>query len=183
MKLSAPAVLLALLVSACTGPFKIIDTAASPPPGFTGPGDPDVAALIEANTILGLGAPPPATPQIAARGLADLDYVAGAFNTHIRWYEENPAAQGQILIARREVRAAIGVSDSTPSQALIDGLVAVSVAPDDAGMLKALENPIFTLGPQATLERLRHLPKLETTPYAIIHIDQFRNSAFEDNRR
>ncbi len=181
MKFSKPAILFALLATSCTGPFKIIDTAL-PPPSLVGRGDPDIAALVEANTILGLGAPPPATPQLAARGLADVDYIAGAFNTHIRWYEENPGAQEQILIARREIRAAIGVADATPSQALVDSLFAASAAPDDAAMLKALANPIFTLGPEATLERLRHLPKLETTPYAITHVDQGRTGYDVDNR-
>jgi hypothetical protein len=118
-----------------------------------------------------------------ARAVADVDYAAGAFNTHIRWYGVlNPAGQEQMLIARREIRAAVGIAPDASSQTVVNALLAASMAPDQSALLVALNNPVFTLEPQGTLDRLEHMPKLATTPYALIHIDQSRFGPDEDNR-
>ena len=183
MKIISPALalVLVLLMAGCTGAFKPVDTAAMPP-GFIPPGDPDIAALFEAETAFPPGAPRPATPQAIARAVADVDYTAGAFNTHIRWWGTlNPGAQEQMLIARREIRAAVGIAPDALSQDVVNALLAASTAPDQQALLTALANPVFTLGPQATLDRLTNMPRLATTPYALIHIDQSRFGPYEDN--
>jgi hypothetical protein len=121
---------------------------------------------------LGLNATRPPTVQGLARGLAQLDYVAGAFNTHARWIGIDGTAQTGILIARAEMRDAIGIPRSAPSQAVVEALLAVSRAGDAASMRQALTNPVFALGPAETEARLRNLPPLFQTPYAIARLNR-----------
>ncbi|MBR0673403.1 hypothetical protein [Neoroseomonas soli] len=68
-----------------------------------------------------------------------------------------------LLSAIREVRGATGIPmevlPSVASQALA-GAVGPLTAGDAAGIRRALSNPAFTLGPDATLARLTNLPPL-----------------------
>jgi hypothetical protein len=71
----------------------------------------------------------------------------------------------QIAAAVREEREALGIPlDVLPGQ--VSAALAAAVGPlhsgDQAAIRSALSNPIFTLGPEATLERLTNLPRLWT---------------------
>ena len=165
MRLTHGLVLLALAASGCaqSGP---VDTATLPAGTYTDT-DVDGAALYEANQAFGLGGHLPASPQQAAHAYAALDYVAGAVNTHSPYVQINGAAQAQILMARTEARKALGIDPAARSQAVVNALLAVSAAPDAAALRTTLSNTIFTLGPDATLQRLQSPLGLYTTPYAI----------------
>ncbi|WP_198372429.1 hypothetical protein [Roseomonas rosulenta] len=75
-----------------------------------------------------------------------------------------PERQVPLLVAAiREARAAIGVSMEVLPQDVAAALAAAIgpiAANDRAGIRTALSNPIFTLGPDATLARLADLPRL-----------------------
>jgi hypothetical protein len=75
-----------------------------------------------------------------------------------------PERFAPLLVAGiREARAAVGVPiDVLPQTvaAALGAAVAPLVRNDQAGIRSALSNPIFTLGPDATLARLTNLPPL-----------------------
>jgi hypothetical protein len=66
----------------------------------------------------------------------------------------------------------MGIPQATPSQLVVNGLLEVSRADTPQTMQASLANPIFTLGPQATLARLEHTPPLFNTPYAIARLNR-----------
>lgn len=172
LKFHHAVLLVGLLAAGCAGQRAgSVDTAVMPQGVFSGT-DVDREALNAASQTLGLDAPRPATIQGLALGMASVDYVAGAYNTHARWLGIDGAAQEGALIARREVRDAIGVQRSTPSQLVVNALVAVSRSDTAPAMQTALANPVFTLGPQETEARLRNLPPLFSTPYAIARLNK-----------
>ncbi len=173
MKIFRILILSGLLTAGCAS-FARVDTATMPPGTFAAV-DVDLAALAEASQILGLNAPPPTSVQMLARGMADVEYVSGAFNTHARWIGMNGLAQADIMIARREMRDAIGISQQTSSQAVVDALLAVSRADTAPAMRAAFSNPVFSLGAAETQARMQAPPKLFTTPYAIARMNRASN--------
>lgn len=71
----------------------------------------------------------------------------------------------QVAAAVREEREAVGIPlDVLPNQAA--AALAAAVGPlqsgNQAAIRSALSNPVFTLGPDATLDRLTNLPRLWT---------------------
>lgn len=172
LKFSRLIVVVGLVAAGCASQgYGLIDTAVMPQGVFTGT-DVDRDALFEASQALGLNATRPATVQGLARGIADVDYIAGAYNTHARWIGLDGSAQQGVLIARRELREKLGIAQSTPSQLVVDALIAVSRADTAPAMQVALSNPVFSLGPQETESRLRNLPSLFSTPYAIARLNK-----------
>lgn len=167
-------VLAGLLATGCANTVTA-DTAVMPPGTFAST-DADREALYEASQSFGLNATPPTTIQGVARGLADIDYVAGAYNTHARWIGIDGSAQQGMLIARREVRDAVGISQSASSQTVVDALLAVGRAETAPALQQALANSVFSLGPQQTEARLRNLPKFSNTPYAIARLNRASSS-------
>jgi len=165
MKLRHFAMAISLSLASCTS-WGRVDSAVMPP-GLFPAGDEDQSALREALLTLGMSGTLPATVQGRARSFADVEFVSGAFNTGARWIGMDGTAQVQILMARREVRDHLGIAEQTKSQAVVDGLIAVSTTTDDAALMTALSNPIFTLGPQATLAKLQETPHFRTLPYAL----------------
>lgn len=134
------------------------------PPGTFQSTDTDIAALVEANLAFGGTVAKPSTPQAYARVFADVDYVAGAYNTHTRWLGIDGAAQEGGLIARHELRSYMGIADTTPSQAVVDTLLTVSRAPNNGALLAALSSPVFGQRPEVTLAKLQNVPDFFSTP-------------------
>lgn len=171
MRIVNHAILLAGLLAAGCASFAPVDTAVMPQGSFTS-SDVDRDTLYEASQSLGLNATRPATVQGLARGMASVDYIAGAYNTHARWIGLDGSAQQGILIARREMRDAMGIPQSAPSQSVVNGLMAVSRADSEPSIQLALADPVFALGPQETEARLRNLPPLYNTTYAIARLNR-----------
>jgi hypothetical protein len=169
MKLRHFAVAIALLLASCASTARV-DSAVMPP-GLFPAGDEDQSALREALLTLGASGTLPATVQGRARSFADVEFVSGVFNTSARWIGLDGTAQIQILMARREVRDHLGLPEQAKSQAVVDGLIAVSTTTDQPALMTALANPIFTLGPQATLARLQETPHFLTLPYALANVN------------
>ena len=174
MKIARSWVLLGLLAAGCANSLRV-DTATMPPGTFTF-SDVDTAALSEATQSLGEGATVPTSVPALARALADVEYISGAFSTHARWLGTDASAQEQLLIARREIRHTLGISQQAPSQAVVDGLLAVSRAGTPAALQAALADPVFSAGPQATEAVLEHFPPLFSTPPAIAAINRAKDN-------
>ena len=167
MKLTGPVLLVALLTTGCAALNATRVDASVYPPGVFQLADTDEAVLSEASHLVGLRAARPTTPAQWALGMADVEYVSGAFNTHARWLGIDALAQEQLLMARDEERQALGIPRAAPSQAVLDALLAVSHAGDASALQTALSNPVFTAGPQATLAHLNNMPTFSTMPYAL----------------
>jgi hypothetical protein len=113
-------------------------------------------------------------PVDTARAAASVDYLAGELYASPRFQGVSPLYKRQMLEARGEVRAALGVAPSTSSQEVVDRLTAAGnamQAGDLPAAAAAVTAPAFTLGPQATLQRLNALPFLPAANVATLHID------------
>jgi hypothetical protein len=110
-------------------------------------------------------------PAEMALAVASLDAMAGQFSTGGRWMAFNAIAKMQMLQARRRVRAILGISETAPSQAVIDQLVTVSHAldaGDKAAALAALSGGVFTRPAPQTLALLTHFPYVPIADHAVM---------------
>jgi hypothetical protein len=173
MKRLLTPLLACLLLGACAATETDV---ASIPPGTFGPGpDQDNNARIEASRAFDSVAPPAMSTEQSAHAMAAVEYLGGELNTPGRWSYLSGIAQAQMLQAREEVRSHLGVAPGARSQQIVDALLAVSRADNPNTEMAALSSPIFTLGPQATLDRLQH-PHLPRTERALGQAGQFEHS-------
>lgn len=145
---------LPLLVLACA-PLPPMEMASLPRDSVIGAGDPTRAAIISASTSFGIGGRILTAPAQTARTLANLEYLA--VNTANNPLLDNapPTLQTQLLAARQEWRAALGIPPGTPAQQVINDLYATS---------RALE--AGQPGGEGNLARLQALPALPQTAAA-----------------
>jgi hypothetical protein len=145
---------LPLLILACA-PFPVMETASLPRDSIQGAGDPTRAAITTASTSFDVGGRFTTRPALTARTIANLEYLA--VNTVNNPLLDNAPAtlQSQLLAARQEWRAALGIPSGVPAQQVINDLYGASRALD-AGQP----------GGEATLARLRALPALPQTAAA-----------------
>ena len=165
-------------------PF-VPDTARLPPGALGSGGDPDVAAVNQAQWAFADAARTYGRPIEAARAAASLDYLAGEIYTSPRWAYIDPLTKNQLLQGRQELRTALGIAPGTPSQQVVDRLATVGnalAANDQPAALNALSAPAFTAGPQQTLATLSNMPYLQTANVATSHLgnELFQND--NDNR-
>jgi hypothetical protein len=93
--------------------------------------------------------------------------LSGNFGTYA------PAAEVSWGELRRQARAAIGVAPTAPSQEVVNRLMATADALEAgrADTAKALlAAPVFSLGPDATLQALTNLPKLPGRDWAFAEL-------------
>jgi hypothetical protein len=144
-----------VILASCSPP---VDTAVMPP--VSGLMDP-TNAIQYANWAVSSPARTRNDPASAARAVAALDYAAGAINTSPTLQFVPLVIDSQMLDARVAVRRVLGIPPTTPSQAVVNGMVAASLAlgsGDPTQALAALDTPIFTLGPEQTLAVLTNMP-------------------------
>lgn len=104
-------------------------------------------------------------PAQGAQAVAEIDYLAGMLSTNLQWLALSPFAKLRMLQARADVRAVLGIAPDAPSQSIVDAMLATQVALDAGdrqAALRYLSAPIFTLGPEQTLELLGALPYVQT---------------------
>lgn len=170
------ALLLCLALGACAYETPPPDTAVWPAGGFgnytnASPGwaSVDLASYVFANPRRIAG-----NAVMGARAVAALDYVAGAMSSVPGWDYEGPLTRMMMLRARVAVRRVVGIAPATRSQLVVDALTTAANrldAGDRKGALAALADPAFTLGPEATLHRLAHLPYVPIAATATVHAE------------
>lgn len=135
-------------------------TASLPFDAVQGAGDPTRSAIFSTayafNNPGGL-----ADPAVAARAAANLEWLATNIPQDPR-YSYAPTLNGQLAQAQAELRAALLVSSSAPSQAVVDGLYGAARAlrfNDRAAAIQALPVTAFPDG-RTTLLRLAAMPPL-----------------------
>jgi hypothetical protein len=162
--------LAALLPAACGPPFVPPDTASLPPGVFEGT-DQDVPAVQYAAYAFSSASRTYGHPEAGAQAVLAMDYIAGELNTDPRWAHIDDDTKAQLLEARDQTRAAVGIAPNAPSQLVVDSLAAVYhdlQAGDEAGATAALSNPAFTKSPAETLQILANLPYLREANVAAL---------------
>lgn len=161
--------MLPLALAACAG-GPPPETATLPSNYLLGAGDPTRGAVFSASGTFARPAQLQGQPAAAARALANMEYITVALpQDPLMTTRLDGITELQLLAARREWRAALGVAEGAPAQGVIDGLVGASqaLAAGDRGQAgAALGSPVFTAGPDATLGRLAALPPLPQTARA-----------------
>lgn len=123
--------------------------------------DPAITATQTATFAFAHPAAMQGRPAEMALAVASLDAMAGQFSTVGRWSSMSPLAQMEMLQARTQVRAILGIAPDVPSQTVIDALVGAAHALDRgnrAGAERALTEPGFSMPPQRMLALLGHFP-------------------------
>ena len=137
--------------------------------------DPALACTNAATEAFAYPAKMQGRPARMALAIASLDAMAGQFSTRGRWVGMNEVTKLQMLEARNQVRAILGVPETTQSQSLIDHLVAASHAldqDDQAAALAALSGPDFTKTPEQTLALLTNFPRVPIANQATMAASQ-----------
>jgi hypothetical protein len=138
------------------------------PPSFYGPTVfVDDAAAYEAKWVFGGNSSFPTDAAKSAHIVAVIEYLGGAVNSNGQWSDLAGVVQVQMLQGRAEIRAALGVAPTARSQEIVDALVVVSRTNDPKQQMAALDSPIFTRGPEATLRSLADMPPLPVTTRAV----------------
>ncbi|WP_191084821.1 hypothetical protein [Roseococcus microcysteis] len=161
--------LMPVALAACAG-VTPPETATMPSNYLLGAGDPTRGAVFAASGTFARPGQLQGRPAAAARALANMEYITVALpQDQLMSIRLDGMTELQLLAARREWRAALGIAEAAPAQGVIDGLLAAEAAlsanePGRAGA--ALSTPAFTAGPEATLGRLAALPPLPQTARA-----------------
>ncbi|MCW3474964.1 hypothetical protein [Limobrevibacterium gyesilva] len=114
-------------------------------------------------------------PGAAAGAVASLEYMASDMPGNPRWVIISPLVLDDLVRARAEVRNALGISQAVPAQTVVDGLLASARGldkRDDAAVRAALQPPVFTWGPDRTVERLANMPYLQIANSATLRASQ-----------
>lgn len=166
--------LLALLapVAACAV-APLPDTARIQYGAFGDHEDPETRAINLSSWALAYPGRTRGNPGDAARAVASVDFLAGDLYANPRFQDISPIYKQQMLDARGEVRQALGVLPTAPSQLVVDRLLTAGnaiAAGDRPATLAALNTPAFTYGPERTLAVLNELPRLPVTNVATMRV-------------
>ena len=100
-------------------------------------------------------------PVAGAQAVLAMDYIAGALNTSPRWANIEATTQMQLLQARAQTRAAVGIAANAPSQIVVNSLVAARndlASGNQGAAAHDLDNPAFPQGGAHTVQVLANLP-------------------------
>lgn len=168
------AMLLAALLPGCTALTASfagsVDTAQLPPGEFAS-ADPDIEAVTYASEAFSNQASTYGDPAAGAEAVLALEYSAGALNNEPRWAGLSPDIKAGMIRGRIAVRDVLGVTSDASSQSVVNALSAARRAlqiEDRPAALAALRSPVFTLGPDKTLELLGNLPYLQPVNVATL---------------
>ena len=159
------------LLASCT-PTPPPSTARLPPGAFGGNGDNDIWAINTAEWAFASPARTRGNPIDAIRAVLAIEYLAGELSTSPRWDFMSRLTKLEMLEARQEVRATLGIAENAPSQAVANALLALSLNPTPAAADVLLKPPVFTLSPAETLTRIENLPYLQMANIASLHAGQ-----------
>jgi hypothetical protein len=96
-------------------------------------------------------------PAAAAQAMAQLEYAAEAFASDPRWTAMPEGIRREMLLARTEMRDAIGLDPAAPSRTVVAALLAAARAlraGDRPRAAAALRPPLFRPGGEASVVRL-----------------------------
>ena len=115
--------LLAVSLVGC-GPLPPPPDTARLPPGVFTELDQDVQATQYAQYAFADASRTYGNPVEGAQAVLAMDYIAGQLNTSPRWANISASTQMELLQARTDTRAAVGIAPGASSQLVVDSLVA-----------------------------------------------------------
>jgi hypothetical protein len=145
-------------LASCGAHIRNPDTAVMPNGALGSNGDPDVRAL---NVAAYDFAHKITDPAVGADAIASLDYLGGILNTSPRWNTTPAIIRLQMLKSRKMLRAYVGISETAPSQAVVNTMLALAPAlraNDQAKVQQLLASPIFTAPPATVVANLGNIP-------------------------
>lgn len=178
--------LLAVLAATACGTQTNYDVAIMPRTASGTPVMSDQGAIGLSSYALGNRSSIENHPAEAARAVASIDYLAGALYENPHWDGIPATHKINMLQGRQEVRRVLGIAPGTPSQVVVNSLIAAAQAfdaHDPAAQRAALPSSVFTLGPDQTIALLTNLPELPAANVAAqrVNNDTTFNCAFTDN--
>jgi hypothetical protein len=156
------------ILAGCAAITPPPDTAQLPFAAF-GTLDNDTAATGLAASAFAVPARTANDPVDGARACAAIDYLAGELSTNPRWISISPLAKQKMLQARVDVRQVLGIRPDAPSQIVVNSLMQFAAAwqyGDQTTAMHMLSAPVFTLGPEQTLQILSNLPMISSANLA-----------------
>lgn len=162
--------LASLALGACSLPPPP-QSASLPPDAVTGAGDPLRSAVANTSFAFSSQSQLNGRPAQAARAVAQMEWLTVEIPGNPRLTNMSPTVLYQLVQARSEWRAALGIPDEVEAQPVIDSLYAaaraLSAGQSDAAAA-ALPIVLFPQGGQATISRLASLPGLPLTNQAAV---------------
>lgn len=171
-------VLLTCAAVAACGVLPPNDTARMPNNRFGGPALNQNEAIAVSSYALHDPQNTRGNPALAARAIAAEDWLAGQDLLTPDFGNYQPVVQVSWGELRREVRRSIGIAPGTPSQVVVDRLIAAADALQDGDRDAAeaqLQPPAFSLGPQGTLAALSNLPRYQNWAWAYYELNRNEN--------
>jgi hypothetical protein len=163
-------IVLCASLAACALATPPPDTAQLPFAAF-GTMDNDVGAANVASAAFASPARTANDPVDGARACAAIDFLAGELSSNPRWVTLSPLTKQEMLQARVDVRAVLGVAPGAPSQMVVGALLQFASAwqaVNQQAAMQFLSPPAFLRGPQQTLQILTNLPYIATANRASI---------------
>ncbi|GGI97769.1 hypothetical protein [Neoroseomonas lacus] len=152
------ALLLVLLTAACAP-----QSPAPTLPGTTAAGAADPVVPVGQAMVAFFRSPQPNQPAVAARAIADLEWLADSLPRNPRWNQASSVGLNGLQQARWEARRALGIPERAAAQAVINGLSAAAQAieaNDQAALARALPRSVFPVGPREMVSRLSAPPQI-----------------------
>ncbi|HUC18689.1 MAG TPA: hypothetical protein VMA37_13485 [Acetobacteraceae bacterium] len=161
----------ALMLAGCAYVTPPPSTARLPPGAFGGNDDNDIMAINLAVWAFSNPAHTRNNPVDAVRAVLAIEYLGGQLWSP-RWSFMSQLTKLQMVQAREEVRATLGIAQDAPSQVVANALFALSLNPIPPVAAQVLRGPAFTLPPDVTLARIENLPYLPMVNVASQHAGQ-----------
>lgn len=176
MRFAASLVLALVAALAACAPYREpAPTVSLPRDAVQGAGDPLRSALSLVSSAFAAPRRLAGQPVVAAHAIASMEFLTVDLPQNPRVRGAVGAVVPQLMQARVEWRAVLGIAPDAPPQVVIDQLFAAGRALEagqQAAAVTALSNPIFTRGGAATLAMLSDLPVLRQTNAAAVQVSQ-----------
>ncbi len=162
------ALVLALALAACApeGPPPTLPQSLGGQTGMVGR---DPIVVVGQEVVAFYRDPQANRPAAAARAIAELEWLADTLPNNPRWMTASDTGINSLQESRWQARHALGIPQTAPAQAVVNGLAAAANAIDannQAALAAALPRTVFTLGPQQTVQRLSAPPSLPSVMQA-----------------
>jgi hypothetical protein len=176
--------ILAFCLSGC-GTFPASRGTPYLPPGVYGVyEDNDVGAINQSAWAFGSAANTRGNPIDAAKAIVALEYLSGELRENPRFFSMDQSIKFRMGLARDQLRAILGIRPGTPSQVVVNTLLALSLDLQTANGPAAglvLTSPIFLHPPQQTMQILSNLPYVQEANLATARAQQ-QTLPFGNNR-
>lgn len=166
---------LALSLSAC-GTLPASRNTPYLPPGVYGVyEDNDTGAINQSAWAFGSAANTRGNPIDAAKAVVALEYLSGELRENPRWIGMDQSIKLRMGLARDQLRDILGIRPGTPSQLVVNTLLALSLnlqTGNGPAAGQVLASPIFTRPPQQTFQILSNLPYVQEANLATARAEQ-----------